>query len=173
MNKYISSFALLAFVICLTPQVANAYKTTGQTAVKLTPTTAFYTISYVFGSPSRDTYMPIHTMRDGSNSSDPLTLGYEILEDKKTQTDVGETAAIVLSNAKIVGKNYFIPAGSATKFTLINFFKTDADTPENDYALHVTGLPFTQYNQDNVEINSKLNKYELSYYQTDEVGLND
>lgn len=172
MKKYISPVALFVVAILFLPTNTFAYKTTDQTAKRLTPTTAMYSITYVFGSPSRDLYLPIRTIRDGNDNSEVLSLGYEILEDKKTHTNAGETAALVFSNAKIVNNTYFIPAGSAAKFTLVGFLRTSVTTPEADYALKVNGLPFTEYNRFGDRIDSALNESELSYYITDEIELN-
>ncbi len=125
MKKYISIFLA---VFALLPATSQAYYTTEQTAVQLTPTTAMYTITYTFGPSAYDFYLPAHTSRSTVDSSN-LTLTYDLLIDGEEVTQTGESAAIVLSNTNLSDKQYHLPRGKRGTFTLVTFFKTDAATP--------------------------------------------
>lgn len=155
----------------LLPAIASAYYTTDQSAVRFSETSALYSITYKFGSPSRDIYMPIVAERDTATYESSLV--YEMLLDGKTYTDAGTAVGIVTSNAKIVDGQYFIPAGHSKTFTLKVVFTTPADIDEADYTVHVTRLPFLMVTEDDTELESELTDSELSYYQTPEIELNE
>lgn len=172
--KHLRSFLFagaLAFVAVL-PMDAKAYFTTDQTATRATENAAIYTITYTFGSPNRDTYMPIAIQRDSGDFEHAIT--YEMLIDGTDLTDAGETIGLVLSDAEIKDNQYFVPAGTSKTFVLYVILTTPITAAEADYALHVTDLPFTTINEDDdtIVLEQGLTPSELSYYQTPEVELN-
>lgn len=169
-----SIFALvLVFGFFITPSLSFAYKTYDQKAFQITENAAIYTISYRFGIPNRDFYLPIAAVRDiGTTTPGELIVGYEFLEDGKTYTDKGTSAGIVFSNAKVVNGSYFVPAGKSAQFTLLVILSTDPEDAEMDYALHVNSLPFNGIFEDQV-LHQKLNATELQYYITPEIELNE
>ena len=172
MKKYISAMVLTAYIAVLFPQATQAYFTSEQTAVRLTPITAMYTITYSFGLPKQDIYLPITTERNLSHKESERTLGYTMREDGKEIINEGRTAALVFSNAEIKNGMYFVPAGSSRTFTLVAFLRTQEDTPEADYVLQVENLPFlVDIDEEELQIRG-LNPSELIYYATGEIELN-
>lgn len=156
------------------PQTSSAFKTTDQTATKLSEEAAVYTISYAIGGFAETTYFPAFTERDNITATNTLT--FEILEDQETPTTTGTAIGIVTSNDLVFENGmYKLPPRRMGRFTLTVLLITDQDTPEADYALKVKKLPF--YRMDESQSNglrsSGLTKGELSYYITDELELND
>ena len=171
MTRYTILVLLAVFMVTAMPQSAAAYKTHDQKAVRINEQTAFYTISYRFGIPQRDFYLPIGAVRDATKD-DGFVLGYEFLEDGKTYTNKGTSAGIVLSDAEVVDGQYFIPAGKFRTFTLFVMLTTDETDPEMDYALHVNSLPFIGI-INGERVDQKLYPTELQYYLTPEIELNE
>jgi hypothetical protein len=162
----------LAFVIALAclPQHARAYFTTGQTAVKLSDTSALYMIEYSFGLKDHDIYMPIAAERNPKNN-DAQSVGYTLQEDGHTVTQ-GATSGIVASNAPVVNGMYKIARGTAEKMTLFVILATQSDTPHKYYALSVNRLPY-YVDRGNPQLQElQLNPSELQYYATEEIELN-
>ena len=167
--KYRILFIVIAFIALIPATDAHAYLTTGQTVQQINETTSIYAITYEFGHGSHDFYLPIQTVRNQVHGTESNTLGFEVLIDGKVRTDVGETIALAVSDAEIVGDMYKIPKGEKKKFVLFVILTTSADELEADYAIKVTDLPF--YRNDDREYLA-LTPSELNYYITPEVEFN-
>lgn len=165
--KYVYTLAFAALLAA--PTLTQAYYTTDQTVTQYTETTSLYTIDYYFGSQREPLFMPAVAIRDLTPGSNPNALGYEVLVDGETPTDVGTAAAVIVGDVPVVDGMYKVPAGQNGHFTLYLLLTTDNDTPEADYALHVTKLPFFRGEIKNAQA---LNIHELTHYQTPEVEFN-
>jgi len=172
MKQYLSLILFVVVAIIAAPTTSEAYVTTEQTAVQITPTTAMYSITYTFDPSAFDFFLPIHTSRDVSDS-DNLTLVYETLVNGKDSTRVGDTAALVFSNLEVANNEYHIPRGKRGNFTLVTFLRTNTNEAEADYALKVKKLPFNESRgEGELMIENRLTASELATYQTGEVELN-
>lgn len=160
--------------VLMVPNATSAWFSTHQDAVRIDSESVLYTVTYKFGMEKSDLHMPILAERNTETAHTPLRLGYTILKDSKTQFDVGDSYGIVLSDAKIVGDTYFVPRGTAKKFTFVALLKVPvADTEvytDLDLAMQVTSLPFV-ITRDGAQNNNKLNPSELTRYITPEVEL--
>ncbi|MEL6804211.1 MAG: hypothetical protein AAFO91_10560 [Bacteroidota bacterium] len=149
---------------------SSAYFTTEQSAVRVSESVALYAITYSFGSPREDLFMPIGAERDKANGTAGATVGFEFLEDGRETTTDGTALGIVISDLETTEDTYYrIPEGSSGKMTLYVALFLDSEAPEADYALQVTDLPF--YRGETLS-RQGLNVYELSHYVTDEIELN-
>lgn len=172
-SKNISAILLTALIALVLPQPTNAYYTTAQSEAVLTPITAMYTITYSFGLPKQDIYLPIATERNLSHRENDRKLGFSIHDDDEEITNVGRTAGIVLSDAEIRDGMYFVPAGSSKTFTLLVFLRTQDTDQEDDYVVQVDNLPFlVDMGQEELTVRG-LNTSELQYYVTGDVSLNE
>lgn len=152
------------------PQLTHAaYNTTNQTAEKVGPNTALFTVSYEFGMPNQAVYMPIMTQRDlavGTDTTNAFRVGYQIERKDGTVVKDGTTTALALSRVPIEGTMYRIPAGEATIMTLVAVVQLPANVPFAGYRLHVTKLPFIFSDGTHPNSLNQMNKYELSQYVT-------
>lgn len=168
MKKRIFSI-LFSALIAATPLTGHAYLTTSQRAIEIDETTALFFITYEFGNTTKDFYLPVLAVRDQEHGSEVKSVGFSVFEDGEEATDVGATQAIVLADAPLANGMYRVPAGTANRFTLAVILTTDEDTPETDYTVAMTDLPF--YSGDELTY-MHLNPSELQYYRTPEVELN-
>jgi len=164
----ISLGVVVLILTFITPQVSQAYFTTAQNAVKINPTTALFTIEYVFGHDDYDLYMPILAERGLMWKGDANKVGYTFRQDDE-EVLLGRAAGMVLSNAPIVNGMYKIEKGTAKKLLFFVLLSTQTDTPEMDYALQVENLPFKMDDKGTLE-QLQLNPSELQYYVTKEVN---
>lgn len=166
-------FAGLLVLPLLLPQISLAYFTTDQTATKITDSTVLFTVTYRFGLEKRDLFMPILALRNLDTNAAEFAAGYT-LQDGNKKTDIGTTAAIVLtdsSNVTVKDNQYFVPAGKSAEFSLtaiVNVSKQDQI--DSDLSLIVSHLPFTMVN-DGQSFSNHLNPSELQYYLTPSVTL--
>lgn len=171
MKPYISLFALALGLFLATPDTSLAYFTTAQSATMITPTTGLYTITYNFGLAKNDVYLPIATTRNLRHGESDTTLGYTIQTDDNQIVTGGDSAAIVLSNAKLVDGMYRVPAGTNATFVLTAFYKLDAATPDDRFKIQVEQLPFVAALESSNDQRS-LNPSELKKYVTPSLALN-
>ena len=168
-------FLVLLLAIVMVPQVSKAYFTTAQEAVKLNEDTLLYKVTYKFGLPKSDLKMPIGAVRGIQFGDASPYLGYTLLQDSETVVASGTTAGLVLSKAKIVDNEYFVPKGEVATFTLVTIVKVSPDlvpveAKDYDLSMQVTSLPFTII-KDKSEVSAQLNPSELKYYITPELDL--
>ncbi len=150
---------------------AEAVGTLAQSATRLTKDIVLYQVSYELGFKKYEVRAPIGAMRNLQVGSTSPYLGYTILNDSETLTDIGKSAGLVLSGATIDGADYIIPKGSAATFTLVTLLSLPEAIGEDlDLALQVTALPFTMIG-DTVTIDGHLNASELQYFITPEVDV--
>ena len=165
-------FALLVLLGILgSNQQAQAYFTTAQSAVALSSTTALFTITYTFGSPTKELYMPIAAVRDLTVTANNKDLSYTLVDRNGSSTSVGTMNGLVLSTAQIKDNQYYLPVGTAGKFVLVALVTTQPDTPMSKYKLQVTALPFTMVTKGEPRA-QRLMPTELDYYVTPPVTLN-
>lgn len=163
-------YLLLLVAFVLTPATSEAYFTTSQTATQINETTTLFAIEYKFGHQSDSYYLPARAVRDQVWGTDNSRVGFTVLEDGKRVTDAGSAVGVVISTAELTDDEmYKTPRGLLKTFTLYVILTTEPDTPEADYAIKVTDLPF--YLGDSREY-QKLNETELRKYQTPEVEFN-
>jgi hypothetical protein len=165
----------LVAIVGVLPGSAAAYFTTSQNAVALSKNVFLYAISYDFGTPKYDLTLPINALPNRLLSNDAFAVGYETIDSEGETARLGQTVGIVLSNAKVVNNQYFVPKGYAASFTLVVLVQaTDAEVAaydvEQNLALQVTRLPFLMTNE-NQEIVAGLNSSELQYYQTPSLDI--
>lgn len=171
--KNISRWGLLLFVAALiAPQSSYAYYTTHQEATKITDQSAFYTLTYSFGLPDADVYLPITTQRTDINDMGNAAVGYTFNASVDGDSNAGTSAGLVLSNAIIVDNMYKVPAGTRATFTLFTILTLDQSDAKAKYALQATNLPYKKVTLDGEEKQLGLNIHELTHYVTPKVGLN-
>lgn len=171
MKKYITGVVLTLLFATALPHTSDAYFTSKQTAAPLTDTTGLYTITYSFGLPKQDIYLPIKTERNLMHGNGDSTLGYTVRTENNVIANDGIAAAIVLSDAEVKDGMYFVPAGESATFTLVAFYKAPAMTPMDGYKLQVEHLPFpVDLGEGDMQIRS-LNPSELQYYVTEGIYL--
>lgn len=161
--------------LTLIPQATFAYFTTDQKAVQINEDTLLYTVTYRFGLKNSELRMPVGAVRGVRFGDTSPYLGYTLLKDSETPVTKGNTYSIVLSDAKIVDNEYYLPAGKTGSFTLVTLVKLASDlilAKDDDYnlSLRVTSLPFTII-RDGKDIKARLNPTELKYYTTPELNL--
>lgn len=168
LNLFIGIFALAL----ATPGLTQAYFTTGQSATLLNENTILFTVTYEFGFPERELYMPIVAQLASTTAEKYPYVKYVIQDKKRDAIDTGVTKALVLTNdedVKIKDGQYYVPAGKAAKFTLVSLL-TIEPTETLDLSLLVTRLPFTMVKA-GTPIPASLNPSELQYYRTPEVKI--
>lgn len=161
---------ILLCAAILSPSHASAYFMKDERVLKISETTSIYFIDYTFGHEDYVFYMPVLAARDQAHGSELTSVGYEVLKDGETRSDAGTTHAIVLSNASINDGMYKTQEGFANMFTLAVVLTTPEDASSEEYAIHVTDLPF--YRGEEKEY-MRLNPSELQYYITDESSFNE
>lgn len=171
MKTYISLGVFFTTFLFATPYYSEAFTPTNITATRLTNTTAMYTISFQFTPTYHDYYVPAYSVRTEDRSSNSQ-IGYQFLVDKEVATTAGEQATLLFSDSPLVNGSYKVPQYKTGKFTLVAFLRTNKNTPEADYALNITSLPFTQTNQNTGTQHNKLTPSELRRFITDEIELN-
>ena len=155
-------------VLTALPSITEAYFTTSQGAQIVDRTTSVFSITYEFGHPKRDLYLPIRTGRD---VTDTKSVGYTLLEESEVATGFGHIDAAIVSDAKITADGwYFVPAGTKAEFTLYAALEYERQTEDLDVALQITSLPF--FFGPNWSENG-LSNGELSKYLTAEVDLDE
>lgn len=164
--KSIFTTSVIAFAFLFIPSAADAYETTGQTAKRMSDTTAAYFITYKFGHENHDLYLPVGAVRGQDHGDGMKLLGYEVLEKAEFPAKNGTAVAVVASNAAIENGMYKVPKGYAAEFTLIVLYTTEGEASE-EYAVQVTDLPFFMD-----DAAHRLNPSELQYYVTKAVTLN-
>lgn len=167
---------ILLFVALLAvPQLSFAYFTTAQDAVQINNNTLLYTVTYKFGLPTSDLRMPIGAVRGLQFGDASPYVGYVLLRDGEMEVASGTTSGLVLSSAKVVDNEYFVPKGEVATFTLVTLVKVSddfvtADVKDYDLSLLVTSLPFTIIKGE-AKVSAQLNPSELQYYVTPELDL--
>lgn len=166
MKLFVGIFAITLLI----PGTTMAYFTTDQTATRLNAETVLYTVTYEFGFPSRELYMPIGAVRDDASTTSSPYLKYSILDTEDNPITTGNSAALVFSNdedVQIKDNQYFLAAGKSAKFTLVTILNIPVEEQLNasNQSLLVTSLPFTMIN-DGTPIPAHLNPSELQYYRT-------
>lgn len=159
---------LSLFALFVIPNGAHAYVTFDQSAREVNEQTGLFYIDFAFGHANKPIYIPVQAMRSEDAVAANM-LSYELFDNGETVTRRGETTGLVLSTADIVDSYYYIPAGEQANFRLAIILTTESDTPETDYTLGVTHLPFL-LGEDMRE--QELNPSELSYYMTPQIELN-
>jgi len=168
----IKIFVLAVMVFVALPQVSLAYFTTNQTVTQINAETILYSLEYKFGMEKYDLKMPIGALRGLEFGNSSPYLGYNLMAKDEVYLS-GDTRALVLSTAKIVGNEYFVPKGEAATFTLYVLAKFPLATVEKKVdrvAVQVTSLPFSML-EGEVLTAGKLNPSELQYYITPEVKV--
>lgn len=163
--------AIILLVGIAMPNWAEAYRTTDQQATLITDSLALYSITYNFGSPDHDLYLPARAKRGQVWDSDLMSVGYEIVEDGEDPVTLGTSVGVVISSAKLTEDElYYVPAGTASSFTFYTIFDTDPDATEADYAVQLTDFP---YFRGSALERIPLTPSELQYYLTPELEFND
>lgn len=165
--------AIVAFVAL--PQVSSAYFTTEQTATKLDADTFLFTVTYKFGFLNREMRMPIGAVRGLKSDTTSPFAGFVILDEGKSVVTKGNTYSIVLSDAKVVDNEYYLPMGSSTTFTLVTVLNL---TPEmvasagtdDSLSLLMTALPFTMV-KEGKDTPARVDPLELKKYATPELVI--
>ncbi len=166
MKRFFTLTTLTVLGCILLPSVSAAYSVSSISAERINATTALYSISFNLGQGSNDLRVPILTERDYAGS-DTNRISYEVLVDGEDYTAEAMTRGIVASNAQIKDGYYFVPAGSNERFTIYTILNTAETDMEQDYAIHVTQLPFLQGDRTN-----RYTPQELSHFLTPEIELN-
>ncbi len=171
----IKIFLLALIALVGLPQVSSAYFTTEQTATKIDEDTLLYTVTYRFGFLNRELQMPIGAVRGLEFGTTSPYAGYIIQDDEKNVETGGSAYSIVLSNAKVVGNEYYLPAGKSATFTLVTLLNLTPEmiTPKDgdrDLSLLMTSLPFTMMKEGKA-MPGRLNPSELQYYVTPELDI--
>lgn len=167
------SVMIAALVLVVLPAQSEAYFTTAQSAVKLEDGKGIlYSVTYDFGMEKRDLIMPIVPERKEASSTDQArTMTYAFVGPDGTESALGESTAVVVSNAEIRDGQYFIPRGQGKRMTLIALLRLPQTLVYEPYdlSLLVTNLPFTIVTDD-AKFQNGLNPSELQYYRTPSVS---
>ncbi len=158
----LSVFAFTAFLF-FNPNTTEAYLSTTQSAVRLTPEYSLFTITYRFGFLNRDTYLPVIAVRGLENGDTRPVVGYEIVTNDGLRVQHGTTTAIVLGNTQIKGNQYFLPAKKNGEFTLLVIYQHEPN--RSNIAAQVTSLPFI-FETNNGKVGTFLHPHELKGYKT-------
>lgn len=166
--SYITRFSvttLLFLLICL-PNIADAYKTTDQSSVRLNSNTVLHVVTYEFGFLNADLWMPIVANREAELDDKKPQLSFEFQESDGALAWDGVSHAVVLSSATIKDGFYYVPKGRRASFTLLVLHESLSEI-SNEH-LQVTGLSgVIQKNTGQFLI--KLSDEELSDYRTSEI----
>jgi hypothetical protein len=118
---------LISLTIFFVPGVSAAFETTGQKAIRLDETTMLYMVQFEFTFLNRDVRIPIGAVRDLKYGSELPYIGYTLLGTGKTLSTLGTSYGVLLSEAQVLGKEYYVPRGKKAKFTLVTLVKLPAD----------------------------------------------
>ena len=136
--------ALLGLLLVL-PQSASAYNTTAQSVTKLTDNILLFQVTYRFNFLNRDMRTPVLASRvTATDTSSPL-LQYSLRDSAGEAIATGNSTAIVLSDAVVKDKQYFLPAGTPGSFTLMAIVQlpSAAVATGGEASLQIDWLPFT------------------------------
>lgn len=161
-TRLLTAAFVLMGVLLGAPSTTSAFEVTDTSAVRLTPNHVLVTVSYQFGFLNRELLMPV--MADRTSERRGETVGYTLTDKDGEVITTGSTAAIVLSEAEIRGRQYYAPAGRNRDFTLVALVRT-TDIAE-DFKLTLTRLPFTLIDGD-VSVGAAVTPEQLEDYQTD------
>lgn len=168
-NLFTFSVLCFAFILIALPARSHAYFTTAQSAVKLEDGKGIlYSVTYDFGMKKNDLIMPIVPERkEASSTEQARTMTYAFVDKEGNESALGESTAVVVSNAEIRDGHYFIPRGEGKRMTLIALLSLPQTLVYEPYdlSLLVTNLPFTIVT-DQAEYQNQLNPSELQYYRT-------
>ena len=142
--------ALVAFIAL--PQVSSAYGITEQTATKLDADTFLFTVTYRFGFLNRELRMPVGAVRNLPFDSTSTFAGYVVQNQENKVVTKGNAYSIVLSDAKVIDNEYFLPKGKAANFTLVTVVNLTPDmlaeaNGDTTLAMMMTALPFVMVNE--------------------------
>jgi hypothetical protein len=141
----------MAFIFLLFPDQSHAYGVTDRSVTKLSDTLTMYTISYEFGFANADLWMPMLTTQKPADKK----LSYT--------TETGKSQAVVLSDAKIDGRMYFVPKGKKSTFTLLVL---EEAAPNVRKGVSVTALPHIVQRDNSKKMLRNLFPQELEHYTT-------
>lgn len=167
-TKKMKLWTMSLFVFICLPSVSEAYFTTNQEVTKINELSALYSITYEFGFPEREVYMPIIALRGETVPTEGLYAGYVLVNDDDEKIQIGKMNGIVLTtdeDVQIKNNQYYVPAGKSASFTLVALLTIKEETIEDDVSMLVSQLPFTMIDDDSV-IPAHLNPSELQYYRT-------
>jgi hypothetical protein len=169
-------FAVLTIIgaAVFTPQSSEAFFTTDQQAIRLNEQQILFTINFRFGFINHGFSLPILAERVGYSAISDERLQYA-LEADGVAVDYGDVTAIVLTDdedAVVADSRYnFVPRRGAD-FTLMAIVTLPEVAPTTkNLSLHVTHLPFTMTDLENVTESVQLSEAELNTYRTPAVLL--
>ncbi len=156
-----AAFVLMGALFVL-PSSTSAFEVTDTSAVRLTPNHTLLTVTYQFGFLNRELYMPIFAHRTSERRG--TSVGYTITNRDGDVITSGSAAAIVLGDAEIRNREYYVPKGRNGNFTLTALVYTPSIT--EDFKLTVTRLPFRLIDGD-ISVSAAVTAEQLAGYQTD------
>lgn len=173
--KYTTFIFLLLFSVSLllggtSLSYAQTDEAKEQNAIDLGNGMGLFTLTYTFGDPDSNTeaYLPILALEQETGSH---IITYRI-ENKNGDRIFGRSAGLVLSDAPVNEKGmYVVKDGEMKEFTLMVFFSPAEGTPEDEYRLHVTRLPFNFLGITGGTIKMNLQPSELLPYTSDYLAL--
>jgi len=169
----VKSFILTSIVVALAgaalamPQATSAYSTTAQSVTKLTDNTFLFQVTYRFNFLNRDMRTPVLATRGSAMIPAAQHLQYSLRDAAGAVLTTGASAAIVLSDAVVQDKQYFVPERTPTHFTLFSIVQLSAAevAAGGESSLQIDQLPFTLI-ADDVEIAATVPAEDIGTHRT-------
>lgn len=125
----------LAITLCVPFFAVEAYEVKEVSATRLTPEYSLFTVTYEFGFLNREALIPMDATRDGNYHT---SVGYTLVGANGTTT-LHSVQAVVVSDAELRDRDYYLPKGRNSDFTLVAIVKTE---DVSALGLAITKLPF-------------------------------
>lgn len=135
---------LCVLMFSLTTDVAEAYRSTDQSVVRLNDDTVLFRIDFDFGFLNADAWLPYMTARDGSSSA--RALHFRLLDEAGMEVSGGVAYGVVLGDTDIIRDGrYYIPRGERESFSLVVAVRLTPEVADAVGALRLetTALPYT------------------------------
>lgn len=162
-------FFVSLFILCVyfsDPNETLAYSAIEQTTMRLNEDTFMFTITSRFLFMNYGLQMPIGAKRVSEYGKIFPDVGYAFYTENGELFTSGESHAIVLSEANIVGTEYVTEMNKAGYFTLVATVKLPKDTPKGtSLYMRTTTQPYTLTRLGKT-ISSQLDEKQLETYKT-------
>lgn len=137
-------------------------------AVRLTPDTALYAVSYSLTTENDPLLVPALAKRSTTTEIDSVTTNYSFSTSLEGIETAGTATGLVLSSAALRDNQYYVPQHTTEHFTLFVVLTLDPDDTRAKYGMQMTNLPFTILKDQKEQ---KLNTTALRKFKTKEIGL--
>jgi len=165
--------ALIAVAsVAFLPSVSSAYALLDQSVVQLNENTFLFQIEYRLNYLNYDTFGPIVPyLIDGEVSTTSPLMQYSFVDEEGNKLSDIENTSLVLSQADIVGTQYYIADRNSSPFVLTSIVTLSPEQVASgeSLALQVDWLPFT-LRKDGEEKVTAVREVDLTEFKTSAIS---